>query len=532
MTLVFEEFPGLGCAFLWLGVPPTPPPLPMESYNMTTVLKRLEAAASRLEDMVMFSERQQLTSLNDASAPLQGNGFREGSDLVSPRSSLHPAKDPAPLLSSAPATQQDAKSYASAPESAGIAALTSIKTAQLASFVDLSAQVGESVHKQAQAVASAYGAMLDVVHEATQRSKPEMEAFVALLQPMNSEAGKVESLRDEFRGEKALTNYFATVTAGVAALGWVAIEGKQQAAGYIQEMRDSTQFYANRALKDHKDAQPWVKSFVSFLEALHSAVCTNYPEGLKWTVSSAPNAPVSGGAPPPPPPPPSVSQLTANILSKSASQPQGGLSGVFAELNQGESIASGLRKTDKKALKEIKPPVSRSAKPKLATFTPASSKKLFPRVELVESKWHVEDLEDRHDVEISASMGQSVQIDNCRNCTIKIIGKAATFNLSRSDHVGLLVETMVASCDIVNSADFGLQVTGTMPSLMLDQCSQGSIYLSEESLGVDLYTSQTTAINVNIPEEEPGAYREVPLGEQILHNIVNGNIRSSVVKHG
>lgn len=513
---------------------------------MATVLKRLEAATSRLEDMVIFNERQQLNPLSDSGAAYQGNGFRGSTDQLSPRSSLQLAKDPAPPLPSAPVTQKNIKAEAQHSGDAGLLALTDIKSAQLASFVDLSAQIAEGVHKQAQAVASAYEAMLEIVRGASTRSKPEMEAFVTLLQPMNSEAGKVESLRDEYRNERALANYFATVPAGVAALGWVTIEGKQQASGYIQEMRDSTQFYANRALKDSKEAKPWVQSYIAFLEALQAAVSTHYPEGLKWTGSgTAPssNAPVSSGAPPPPPPPPSVSQLTANLpsqpASQPASQPQGGLSGVFAELNQGESIVSGLKKTDKKALKETKPPVSRSTKPKpdaghlsASGAVSTAPKKLVPRIELVESKWHVEDLEDRHDVEISASMGQSVQIDNCRNCTIKILGKAATFNLSRSNHVGLLVETMVASCDIVNSANFGLQVTGTVPSLMLDQCSQGSIYLSEDSLGVDFYTSQTTAINVNIPEGEPGAYREVPLGEQILHNIVNGNIRSSVVKHG
>lgn len=212
------------------------------------------------------------------------------------------------------------------------------------------------------------------------------------------------------------------------------------------------------------------------------------------------------------------------------------MSGVLGELSQGESVAAKLRPSSKAALKDTKPPVPRSTKPKLPgkpkpKASTASTAALKPRIELDDTKWHIEDQVDKHDIEIRAELGQSVLIDNCTNCTIRIDGKAATFSMSRCRKVGLLVDRMVASCDVVNCADFGVQVTGQVPSLMLDQSANGAIYLSEESVGLDIVTSQCTAINVNVPDGAPGAFKELSLGEQIVHTIVNGAVRSDVVKH-
>lgn len=525
-------------------------------FNINTVLKRLEAATSRLEDIVVYNEGKSSESLS------------ENRGTVSPRTSSVAASAAPPMpRSSNPSPRASVPSTGAAATAAvatqapaankGLDALKAIEGQQLAEYVKISTEIAPAVGKQAEQFKLAYAAMLKFVSEAQSQPKPaSIDDLVTLLNPINTEAGKIEDIRSEFRSERELTNFLATVPAGSGALGWVSIEGKNEAANFIQEMRDSSLFYGNRALKDHSNARAWLNSFTGVLDGLKQVVKTEFPAGIEWNVTPgaassasassapAPPAPAPGaGAPPPPPPPPSVADLTKDLGSSSsapAAAPAGGLTGVFAELNQGENIASALKPVDKKALKSTKPPVPKSSKPgkpsssSSATSAPTArtgGAKKTPRVELAESTWYVEDLDEKHDIEIEASMGQSVRIDNCNNCTITIKGKAATFNLSRCNRVGLLVQTMVASCDIVNCQNFGLQVTGTVPSLMIDQSGQGSIYLSEDSLGVDIFTSQTTAINVNLPEGEPGAYREVPLGEQIVHNIVGENIKSQVVKH-
>lgn len=526
-------------------------------FNINTVLKRLEAATSRLEDIVVYNEAKPADSLRDNRSTVSPRSSAVTADQAPP---MPQSNNPSPRAS-IPST--GAAAAASAPASnKGLDALKAIESKQVAEFVKTSNGIAPAVGKQAEQFKLAYAAMLKFVSSAQSQPKPSsIDSLVEMLNPINAEASKIEDMRSEFRSERELTNFLATVPAGAGALGWVSIEGKNEAANFIQEMRDSSLFYGNRALKDHSDARPWLNAFTSVLDSLKETVKAEFPSGIEWNVTpgaagagagaagaGAPPAPApsaGGGAPPPPPPPPpSVSQLTKDLGSSPApsagAAPAGGLSGVFAELNQGENIASALKPVDKKALKSTKPPVPKSSKPGKPSAASGSSApgastgstaKKTPRMELVESTWHVEDLDEKHDIQIEASMGQSVRIDNCNNCTITITGKAATFNLSRCNRVGLMVQTMVASCDIVNCQNFGLQVTGTVPSLMIDQSGQGSIFLSEDSLGVDIFTSQTTAINVNLPEGEPGAYREVPLGEQIVHNIVGENIKSQVVKH-
>jgi len=527
------------------------------------MLKRLEAAASRLEDVVLFAERRRDAAVEDEK--VGGEPAKREVDSVS--STVSPRSTQPFVVVDGPPMPELGGAATPPP---GLAALEAVKTGPLAEYVKISKDIAPGVAAQADAFAAAFAEMLKIVNLSARARKPEMEQFVQLLQPVNEAAAKVEAVRDEYFRERALANFLATVPAGVGAFGWVTISGKNQPASFIAEMKDSAQFYANRALKDHKDAKPWVQSFLGVLSALSEAVKTDFPEGLVWNpqgvsaleaassagaagaatpaAPAAPAGPAGGPAPPPPPPPPSVAQLTADSgpapapTAPAAPTEGGGMNGVFAELSQGESISTGL-KPKSQSLKASKPPLPKSTKPKPkgeasaapaagATAVTTAAKPLRPRVELVESTYYVEDLRDRHDIEIAAGIGQSVRIDNCQQCTIKITGKAAMFNMSRCAHVGLMVENMVASCDIVNCTNFGLQVTGTLPSLMLDQAAQGHIYLSKESLGLDLFTSQTSTININIPEDEEGAFREVPLGEQIVHNIVNGGVKSSVVKHG
>lgn len=561
----------------------------MDGYNLSTVLKRLEAATSRLEDIMIFAEKPQ------AIPPIPGNQSQRPSaaisplEHVSPRTSVRdkPSVDQitvgsAGSVGSTGSTGSAAPSGASGANGAVGTALSPISSpapvvsalaelsSVLAEFTNQSEKVDAVVFDQAKNFADAANAMTQFVEKAVSMPKPELAAFPELLTPVNLAAAKVDEQRSAVPSNSPFANCLATVASGVPALGWVAIEGKQQASGFVQEMRDSAMFYANRVLNGNKELKPWVDSFIAYLDGLKKLVAETCPEGLEWnsspgstgsassTSSASPTSSTSsasGGAPPPPPPPPSVDQLTANLTSTTSTPSTtgtstgGGMSGVFSELSKGESIASGLKPSSRATLKNEKPPVAKSSKPKLpskpklrnsagsansatsANSASSASAKLKPRVELVDTKWYIEDLNDRHDVEVTADIGQSVQIDNCTNCTVKIMGKGATFSVSRCKKIGVLVDNMVASCDIMNSSDFGVQITGNVPSLMIDQCANGSIYLSEESIGADLFTSQSTAINVNVPTGEPGAYTELSLGEQIVHNVVNGSIKSTVVQH-
>lgn len=67
-------------------------------------------------------------------------------------------------------------------------------------------------------------------------------------------------------------------------------------------------------------------------------------------------APAAGGAPPPPPPPPPLPNLDNNAATApSKGRQSGDMDAVFAQLNQGEGVTSGLRKVDKSEMTHKNP---------------------------------------------------------------------------------------------------------------------------------------------------------------------------------
>lgn len=180
--------------------------------------------------------------------------------------------------------------------------------------------------------------------------------FAKILQPLQAALVEVTEIRDRNRGDKQFFNHLSTVSEGIPAVGWVAVEPKP--GPYVAEMRDSAQFYANRVIKDFKDSDKlhveWCRSFIKLLDTLKTFVMQNQTTGLVWnpkggnpetfSVNSTPTAgPSAGGAPPPPPPPPPPQ---ADFSAQAAAAEAGGMDAVFNQLNQGENVTKGLKKVD------------------------------------------------------------------------------------------------------------------------------------------------------------------------------------------
>ncbi len=57
-------------------------------------------------------------------------------------------------------------------------------------------------------------------------------------------------------------------------------------------------------------------------------------------------------------------------------------------------------------------------------------------------------------------------------------GKINAITLDSCSKVGVLFESVVASCDIVNSKTVDVQVTGTVPTIAIDKSDGCQIYLN------------------------------------------------------
>lgn len=247
------------------------------------------------------------------------------------------------------------------------------------------------------------------------------------------------------------------------------------------------------------------------------------------------------------------------------------MGGVFAQLNKGESVTSGLKKVDKSQMTHKNPALrasgtvpekdntsptssahdisrSRSPGPEIKPKPPSmrqnsstsqqkiqSQPKKEPKKELDGNKWLIEN----HDspslpIDVNVTLNQSVLITKCKNTTIMLKGKANAVSIDNSPKCQILVETLVSSIDVIKCPGFAVQITGSVPTIMLDQVDGGSIYLCNESLGTEVFTSKCSSINIVLPpesEEEGDDSTECPLPEQIRTVVREGRLVSEIVEH-
>jgi adenylyl cyclase-associated protein len=223
-----------------------------------------------------------------------------------------------------------------------------------------------------------------------------------LLNPTQMQLDVVTSIREKNRASK-LFNHLATVGEGISALGWVAMDAAE-ASKQVGEMRDASQFYANRIVREYKEGyawserkvddsgdtshKEWQSTFIEILNELQKYVRKHFPQGIKWnpegvpadtfigtttapgqlappasalvpsgTSPTSPLSPISAisrglplipsSGPPPPPPPPAPAPETL-VAAKDSTAPteKASMGAVFSQINQGEGIASGLKHVD------------------------------------------------------------------------------------------------------------------------------------------------------------------------------------------
>lgn len=498
---------------------------------------RLEAATSRLEDLVIaqsgdlaLEKPEHVAASKEAAAPAAG------------------VVDCTPVRID-PSSTCTVEENVSSHDKPSITAWKDQIEPALSKFQALSAQVAPLVSQQAELVQNALQKVHDIVIMASECKKPAQGLQSPELQPhwqpLQEALQKVVEVRDENRGVRELFNHLSTVSEGVSAAGWVAVE---PAPGpYIVEMRDSAQFYANRVIKEYKDKDAihaqWARSFMDLLEALRAYVMAHHRTGLAWNAQGqevatyrssysapAPPAPAPpGGVPPPPPPPPSTEVAQA---------PSAGMDAVFSQINQGEGITRSLRKVDPTEMTHKNPNlrtgglVEKAAggtKPVPASKPASLSTKRPPVKTLEGNKWTVEHFENEsHIVVDGTEIGHTVHIFHCQNCVIEVKGKVNAVSLLSCTKTSVLLDTLVSSLEVTRCNAFAAQITGYTPTILIDSTDGGQVYLSEQGLQTEIITAKSSSLNVSVPAAngEPGDMEEIPLPEQIKHTLQRSDTKS------
>ncbi|KAI0099927.1 adenylate cyclase associated N terminal-domain-containing protein [Nemania sp. FL0031] len=533
-------------------------------YNLVTLIKRLEAATTRLEDIasstIELPQAVPALTQSTASPPEPTDAplaLPPASSSSSPPAALTPAPTPAVAL-------QDPL-----PES--VEEFDNFISQSVEKYVDASNKLGGLIAEQASKVFNGFKQQRRFLLISTKAKKPDisvaadMSVYQELLKPINEALMAVGSIKESNRGSPVFTQLCA-VAEGIMVLAWVTVDNKP--FKHVEESLGSAQFFGNRVLSENKEKDPqqveWIKSFYQIFRDLTEYVKQYFPNGIPWnprgesagqvakTISTSgaaapPPPPPAGGAPPPPPPPPPSFVLPPADAQADAAPGPSAFGAVFDEINRGGDVTKGLRKVDKSQMTHKNPslragstvsdpdPSTRGKSAPGKKPKPESMRvKKPPKKELDGNKWTIENYEKHSEpIELEVSMSQSVLISKCSHTTIILKGKANAVTIENTQRLSLVIDSLVSTVDIVKSSNFALQVLGQLPTVLLDQLDGAQIYLSKESISTRIFSSKSSSINVNVLKGDDDDYVEIPLPYQICSQFDDkkGEMVNEIVEH-
>jgi len=150
-----------------------------------------------------------------------------------------------------------------------------------------SEKIGGVVLDQAKLVKQAAQQQLELIAKAAGQKKPSVDEFQKLIGPLSESMTKIAEVESKYHG-KDHVNHLKTISEGIPAFGWVAIEPTP--GPYVKETVGSSEFWSNKILKDYRGKDEnhvnWVKGFNGFLKALVPYIMSYHTTGLSFNTSA------------------------------------------------------------------------------------------------------------------------------------------------------------------------------------------------------------------------------------------------------
>lgn len=221
--------------------------------RLTLLIRRLEAATSRLEDIASSSQSFDAPNAN-------------GSISAAPTAASTKASSSAPDLPSVShvpsnASQTTVKA-ASEPLPAAVSDMDALIDEQVKAFMDASKGIDPLVEEQAEAVAKGFADQRRflLVTTKAKRPDPSSQTFMDLLKDLQQDLGTAGDIKDSNRASP-MKEHLAMVAEGISTLQWLVMDGKP--ADVVGEMIGGAEMYGNRVLKTYKEG------YVEALQILH-----------------------------------------------------------------------------------------------------------------------------------------------------------------------------------------------------------------------------------------------------------------------
>ncbi|GJQ08271.1 hypothetical protein GpartN1_g62.t1 [Galdieria partita] len=253
--------------------------------------------------------------------------------------------------------------------------------------------------------------------------------------------------------------------------------------------------------------------------------------------SATPQKSSSNGAPPPPgPPPPPLAKTSSDQESAESSTH----SALFAAIN---SAGTDITKSLKKAVKPEKQEGETSQQPKDLAQAKVTSKPKFaqktsqhsgePKLYLKDGKtWTIEYQNSNYNLQVEVSdKKHSVYIYRCLDSVVKVVGKCNSITIDSCNKCGVVFESALSTCTLVNCNSVQLQVEKQAPSVAIDKTDGANIFIPSNIVSeTQVVTAKSSSINVTVTNEDEDPV-EFPLPEQFVNKYVGGRWITEPVRH-
>ncbi|ORC90323.1 putative G-actin binding protein, putative,CAP/Srv2p [Trypanosoma theileri] len=267
--------------------------------------------------------------------------------------------------------------------------------------------------------------------------------------------------------------------------------------------------------------------------------CCSASHSTAETKSNKPNGPNKMPPPPPPPPPPKPTNNTdgSNTVG-------GAASALFAEIQgAGDNITARLRhvtddqKTYKQNVRHGELDFSKldakkaEAEARRQQQQPAKSAEVEAPVLQLEGdkRWAVKHQkgtsnEPKRITLDKVNMRHAVQIHNCEYVMVEITGKVNSVSLVACSRVHVVLDSVVASLEVLKSNDIEVRVRRAVPTAAVEKSTSVTLCLLDRSAALEtsIVTACSTAVNVSVPESDKSDADlvERPVPEQFVSHVV------------
>lgn len=229
--------------------PVTIAPSDKTNNPLTTLIHRLEAATSRLEDIAHSA------TTFETSVPQQHQS-NTSLPVPSPNAGIQASSSAPDLPTTASKNASSQPQKPSAPEvPPTVAAMDDLIKEHVSAFLNAAQALDNPlITTQAESVGKAFADQRRFLLTTTRAKKPDMQSpatFKDLLQDLQQDMGAVGDIRDSNRGSQ-VKDHLAMVGEGVGALQWLLMEGKG-AGDFAGEVLGGSQMYGNRVLKEWRE---------------------------------------------------------------------------------------------------------------------------------------------------------------------------------------------------------------------------------------------------------------------------------------